>query len=292
MLLFRVSLHLHNTKCGKCLYNVLEDLGIRILISRFFNKQSVKNDYLHPTCAMRASKDFFALNKERVRKITEWLADDLSKEVYTAMITFRQTSDYTDLPENSMRTQYFDNTFFNYKNGEVFIDCGAYDGDTIRSFKKNMKKRKIRKYTVVAFEPEIHNFKNLKRNCPQAIAINAGVWDSDTKLFFSSEPNSSICSEVSSQICQSVEVRALDHCDEAQAATFIKMDIEGAEMNALRGARTIIQKNKPKLAICIYHSDEDMLRLAEWIHETVPEYKLYVRQHSNCICETVLYAVL
>jgi len=58
MLLFRVSLHLHNTKCGKCLYNVLEDLGIRILISRFFNKQSVKNDYLHPTCAMRASKDF------------------------------------------------------------------------------------------------------------------------------------------------------------------------------------------------------------------------------------------
>ena len=84
----------------------------------------------------------------------------------------------------------------------------------------------------------------------------------------------------------------MDHCDEAQAATFIKMDIEGAEMNALRGARTIIQKNKPKLAICIYHSDEDMLRLAEWIHETVPEYKLYVRQHSNCICETVLYAVL
>ena len=70
------------------------------------------------------------------------------------------------------------------------------------------------------------------------------------------------------------------------------MDIEGAELPALQGAKNTIQKNKPKLAISIYHSNEDMLRLAEYIHGIVPEYKLYVRAHTMGIAETILYAVI
>ena len=78
---------------------------------------------------------------------------------------------------------------------------------------------------------------------------------------------------------------------ECRNATFIKMDIEGSEYNALLGGQEVICNNKPKLAICIYHSDEDMLRLIELIHDMVPEDSLFIRQHSNSICETVLYAV-
>ena len=70
------------------------------------------------------------------------------------------------------------------------------------------------------------------------------------------------------------------------------MDIEGAEYPALQGAQQIIKANKPKLAISIYHSNEDMLRLAEYIHEIVPEYKLYIRAHTMGIAETILYAVI
>jgi exopolysaccharide biosynthesis predicted pyruvyltransferase EpsI len=71
------------------------------------------------------------------------------------------------------------------------------------------------------------------------------------------------------------------------------MDIEGAELWALIGAENTIIRNKPKLAICIYHSDEDMLRLAQWIHEKVPEYKLFVRQNANYFwATTVLYATI
>jgi hypothetical protein len=78
------------------------------------------------------------------------------------------------------------------------------------------------------------------------------------------------------------------------------MDIEGAEFNALIGAKETILRDKPKLAICIYHSNEDMLRIAEWIHVLVPEYKLYVRHHGakNYVhpvmgpAETVLYATI
>lgn len=70
------------------------------------------------------------------------------------------------------------------------------------------------------------------------------------------------------------------------------MDIEGSELPALEGAKQTILRNKPKLAISIYHSDEDMLRIVEYIHELVPEYKLYIRAHTMGIAETVLYAVI
>lgn len=81
------------------------------------------------------------------------------------------------------------------------------------------------------------------------------------------------------------------------------MDIEGAELNALKGAKETILRDKPKLAICLYHSDNDMLDIPEYIHSLVPEYKLYIRQHSESeqdnddirfgffIIETVLYAL-
>ena len=62
-------------------------------------------------------------------------------------------------------------------------------------------------------------------------------------------------------------------------------------MDALMGAQEVIRRNHPKLTICIYHSNEDMIRIAEYIHELVPEYNLYIRHHSKFEGETVLYAV-
>lgn len=89
-----------------------------------------------------------------------------------------------------------------------------------------------------------------------------------------------------------IKLVKMDNVPECQDATFIKMDIEGAELAALRGGRELIQRNKPKLAICIYHSDEDMLSIAEYIHELVPEYRIYMRAHNMGIAENVLYAVI
>ncbi len=70
------------------------------------------------------------------------------------------------------------------------------------------------------------------------------------------------------------------------------MDIEGAESDALEWARGVIQRRHPKLTICIYHSNEDILRIIEQVHEMAPEYKLYVRHHSIGVNEKVLYALI
>ncbi len=88
-----------------------------------------------------------------------------------------------------------------------------------------------------------------------------------------------------------MKARAIDNVEECRDATFIKMDIEGSEYEALIGAQNTIKKNRPKLAICIYHSDEDMLRLIELIANWDLGYKFYIRHHAQKISETVLYAI-
>jgi hypothetical protein len=75
------------------------------------------------------------------------------------------------------------------------------------------------------------------------------------------------------------------------AATFIKMDIEGAEFNALKGAERTIRKHKPKLAVCVYHKAEDLITIPQYIKSLVPEYKLYFRAHLPGPFDYVLYAV-
>ena len=80
--------------------------------------------------------------------------------------------------------------------------------------------------------------------------------------------------------------------DTNNRVTFIKMDIEGSELEALKGAQQTIQRDRPKLAICIYHKPEDMTDIPLYIKSLVPEYRLYVRHHSNRCSETVLYAVM
>lgn len=87
-----------------------------------------------------------------------------------------------------------------------------------------------------------------------------------------------------------VAVDALDQLLDDNV-TFIKMDIEGAEYKAIKGAETIIRNYHPKLAISIYHNAEDIWELPRLIMTICPDYKLYLRHYSIAQAETVLYAV-
>lgn len=303
MFLFRFSVKMRDSRIGKAIYDFLEFTGIRIIVSRFFNKKTVLKNYKKPNMQMAESKKFFLDNSDRVDSIEKLLNDEESKIIYRKMINFRCNSNYNELPNNSMRKQYFGNDFFQYTEKEVFVDCGAYDGDSIKKFKQCMRKNKIKNFKIVAFEPDSKNFKNLLRNHPDVVGIPCGVWDKCGSLQFMNggEGNSTFIEsgkslkdsgDYKTENFVEVPVRTIDGIEACNCASFIKMDIEGAEYQALIGAEKTIKKNKPKLAICIYHSDLDMIRLAELIHSWVPEYKLCVRQHSNCICETVLYAFL
>jgi len=243
---------------------------------------------------------FFSSNVERVDAVINTLADEKSKKMYLGMIKYRQTRRRNDFPlQSPPKNQYFIKEFALTKN-EVFIDGGAFIGDTISKFLACGKGYR----QIIAFEPGTVNFKKLTKTYgkqPRISLINACICDYDGEVSFcdASGMNSRITdSKRSSErdwggsgVNNIVNSKTIDGL-EMEMVSFIKMDIEGAELNALKGAEKTILRDKPKLAICIYHSDEDMISIAEYIHKLVPEYKLYVRHHGVGYLETVLYATV
>ena len=291
--LYRTMLRMRNSSYGSRVYEFLDDIGVRIILSRLFNFVASIKMSIHPTDEMLESTAYFRGHKEEIVRVLRLLSDDLSRDTYKRMWEFRMHGKYGMLPGNSYKSQYFGNDYFHYENGlEVFIDCGAFDGDTVRSFKRTMARKGITGYRIVAFEPDKMNHNNLVRNHPDIKVVRAGCWDSRATLDFSpSADGSAIREQDASAETYEIDVVRLDDIDACLDATFIKMDIEGAEIRALEGARGIIMKNKPKLAICIYHSDNDMVRIPLMLHKMRPDYRMYVQQHSNSRYETVLYCV-
>jgi FkbM family methyltransferase len=239
------------------------------------------------------NRPFFDLleNRQRVENVAAWQSDEESKATYLAMVEQRcfrlpKMKAYYHGKEN----QYFVNDFFHYGNHEVLIDCGAFTGDTIERFAEVVPGYE----KIFAFEPDSYQFDILAKNYgknPRIQLFNAGVWSKDDTLSFNAKGTiGSSISKTGKGI--QIQVRSIDALQIPKKVTLIKMDIEGAEWDALHGAEQTILRDKPKLAICIYHSNEDMVRLAEFIHALVPEYRLYVRQHLPWPdhCETVLYA--
>lgn len=190
--------------------------------------------------------------------------------------------------------QYFAPEFMAYQEEEIFLDIGCLNLSTSMKMPKYCKRLK----KVYAFEPDPDNYKvcleRKNRRELQGVEVKLlpfGAWSERTTLCFAATNNGG--SRVSANGSISVPVVSVDEAvDPADKITMIKMDIEGSELEALKGAKKTIQRDKPKLAICIYHKPEDMTDIPLYIKELVPEYKLYIRHHSNFSTETVLYAVM
>lgn len=249
----------------------------------------------HPTKGMKKSINYFEEHTQDIERNKSFLADEKSQQIYDSMICFRKTMNYKLHPGMEL-PQYFVKGIISYGEDETFIDCGGYDGKTSMDFMNEVQGNFKR---IVIFEPDSNCEPMIKKNLPndeRIVLIKKGVWNKKAELEFIASGDSAshvIENDNSEQTNKElISVVSIDECYECKDATFIKMDLEGAEMKALEGARQTILRNKPKLAICIYHSDEDMIQIIEFIHNLVPEYKLYVRHHSSAAIETVLYAVL
>ena len=194
--------------------------------------------------------------------------------------------------QTAYNAQYFGPSFMTYEDEEVFLDvgsCNLRDSINLRDYCPHVKR-------VYAFEPDAENYKVCQRNkerygFPEVKLLPFGAWSEDKMLHFSSVGSG--LSNVNDSGEVSVPVQAIDHVIPLEEqVTFIKMDIEGSELEALMGARHTIQRCKPKLAISLYHKPEDMTEIPLYIHSLLPEYKFYVRHHSNHCYETVFYAIL
>ena len=189
-----------------------------------------------------------------------------------------------------LENQYFDlgNQYFDLEN-QYFADVGALDGETTRYFLHHFPGGHS-----YLFEPNPASYELAKKNLKdheKAEFFPYGCYDRNGTLRFAPCRTDAGSATVSEKGDLEIEVRRLDDVLRGRNVTFIKMDIEGSEIPALRGAKEIIETQKPKLAICVYHKPEDIWEIPELILGYVPEYRLYLRHYSITYTETVLYAV-
>ena len=226
-------------------------------------------------------------------KVYGYLSDQQSRKVFDSIIS-RVLGDGKNIGimvDICEKHQYFPADIIKLSEHESFVDIGAYDGDTVRDLAARTKGKFDQ---VFSFELDAINFKSLQHNVglmPERDRVkiyNVGIWDSECDITYSIGQSQST---VGAGEAHGHVVR-LDDALKSEKITFIKMDIEGAEPQALRGSQNIIRSQKPTLAICIYHDFKHLWEIALYIKELVPEYKIYLRHHTNLEYETVCYAII
>lgn len=221
-------------------------------------------------------------------------ADEPSLNTYTALVRWYFTGDGSVLPPRPKENTYFPSDLFTVTADEVLVDCGAFDGDTIRQ----MLQRAGSLFNAIhAVEADPLNLGKLDGNLRgldaetglKIVVHRCAVGAQRSKVRFE------ITGSVDSKMCDSggveVDCVPIDELFTATRVTMIKMDIEGAEYEALIGASATLKRDGPILAVCVYHLQRDLWRLPLLVREMLPQHKLFLRAYEGDGFQTVLYAV-
>ena len=185
--------------------------------------------------------------------------------------------------------QYFDVPEVGHSDHEVFVDAGCLHGETSVRFVNWAGGVYDHIY---AFEPDPASIEQSRKTLEKiskekTTLFPYGMWKERNELHFSKIGIWSSLTEGDI----SIPVTSIDHELQGKRVTIIKMDIEGAELAALQGAKKTIREQHPRLIICVYHKPEDIIEIPAYILSLCPDYKFYLRHYSLRDIETVLYAV-
>lgn len=240
-------------------------------------------------------KDFILDNYDYIQKFHSSLYDEKSKYNFKNVLFGWITYNIEYFDNKCDSKQYFPEFLCNLlSDNEVFVDLGAYTGDTMLDFIE-ITNNKFKK--IFAFEPDKSNIKVLKDSMidNRICLYEKAVSDREEVLYFSNE-NGNHIDEGAHITCQKentvkIEAVALDHVINEEIS-FLKMDIEGSELAALKGSKELIKKYRPKLAISIYHKKEDIIEIPQYIESLNLNYKMYVRHYWNCSgTDVILYCI-
>lgn len=234
--------------------------------------------------------------KQAVVAAEQFWADELSLQIYRANIQWRALGNTELMPPRPHENTYFPKDIFKPAPNECLLDCGAYDGDTLRQFLElrghdfaaiypiegdSVSFNKLSKY-VAALPPPLAG-KIHPIHC--AVAAERGI------VRFSTDGVTGSRIEHGDSAGIDVPCYPLDDLPIAEPITMIKMDIEGAEYEGLLGARRIIERDKPILAICVYHTQSDIWRIPLLICDLLPQHKFFLRAYEGDGFQTVCYVV-
>lgn len=236
----------------------------------------------------------FSQQGDQIRAGFKLWADEPSRSEYLAQLRFRFWLDFDGLPGAVTGEQYFPDDLFECSPDEVFVDCGAFDGDTLRVL---LGRQGTSFQQIIALEPDPLNFQNLQRFISslddtvreKIITQTVAVGGTRGKVRFAGDGLSS--SAISANGTIEVDVAPLDEILQGISPTYIKMDVEGAEPEALEGAAGIIRKDLPFMAISVYHRFDHLWRLPLLIQSMSRRYCFFLRSHGAEAFDLVCYAV-
>ncbi len=261
-------------------HSIIEGQALRVLLVQYSDRRE------------ESLVDYWQDRLELIGEVGKLFEDDFSKSLYEKIIYAHMMGDYTRLEEmeSPMAEQYFPSDIELAKGYQRFVDCGGYVGDTI----EQLMHRVGRIDACAVFEPDGNNYikmaeriSGFQQNIGSRWLFPCAVNDTAAKLKFASATGSGTLSAAGEETVQTI---SLDMAIPDFHPTFIKMDIEGAELSALQGAKNLISVEKPDLAVCTYHAVNHIWDIPKLLHTWDLGYHFNLRSYNACTMETVLYA--
>ena len=269
----------------------LRQLGFRHIIS-LMDIYEIHNPFRLPQELEQSGYQYYLNQRKRIESCLDILADDHSRDIYVRCVQTHLQRKPVAVPMCDRNEQYTPQDVPLARNYSNFIYCGVSVGEMARVFSQVGKVDEL-----VCFEPDPNQFalaaeylsKNHGRIARRVTAIPCAVYSHEAI-----EPFTYSDTSFGSRILASGEARvqcvSIDHVLPDFHPTFINMDIEGAEHEALKGAEKTIQANRPDLGICVYHSPGHLWDIPLYLHGLGVGYRFYLRNYTTFVGETVLYA--
>lgn len=221
------------------------------------------------------------------------LDDEPSRKVYDALIGMRTRLSiaFAEQVKSPWREEYFDRAFVRPEQAARFVDAGAASGDTLHRLEANFAPVE----QAWLFEPELPAYYEALKSVsdrPSVWVFNMGLDEAPSRVTYQPELSYDIAGELSSDvpatITSYIQGVPLDAVVQGEVGLF-KLDIEGMEAAALRGARVIIKRDKPTLAVCAYHRSDDFWRLMDEVSAIRPDYRIGIRLYADILEDITLY---
>jgi FkbM family methyltransferase len=233
-------------------------------------------------------------NKTTIQQVATIWSDTASLKQFIAQVKWRLSGDFNLFPDPSLGKIYFSPSFIRLLPDEHFVDCGAFTGDTLVDFLA-FAGNDFRKYT--ALEPDPQNFTKLGRfvaNCQSQLQSKIEIlpyatYSSRQTLRFSASGNASSTCTADGDL--EVQGERLDAIFGSESPTFIKLDIEGGEIDALLGAQQLLQKFRPIVAVSIYHVQDHLWEIPELLNSILTGYEFHALAHDREGWDLVMYAI-
>lgn len=289
---------------SRVLIAIYNDLDSQNRIKESLNRQGFTNvgsGYDIAICFSSANdpatrletSDFFSANRDTILLGCDIWQDERSTYTYLSHFRGYAQSDLGAFLCETDHKQYFAPLLEKGKGFQRFIDCGSFDGDTLVELNETVGKVEA----LALFEPCENNLKKLGSYirsqgdslAEQIFLFPCGVWQQTCQLHFDASAGSA--STLAAQGHSLIQCVAIDEALQGFRPTFIKMDIEGAEHQALQGGEQTIRTHKPDLAISVYHELSHFWEIPQLLKAWVPEYQFYLRTYAAAGFESVLYAI-